>query len=99
MRAAAYAQAGIRDPLEALSVAEVHDCFTIHEMTIYEDLGWGKRGRAKEDIEAETFTLKGKLPVNTGGGLKCFGHPLGAGGLRMRYEVYNSFRRRQGRAR
>jgi acetyl-CoA C-acetyltransferase len=92
----AYAECGIRDPLEALSVAEVHDCFTIHEMTIYEDLGWSKRGRAKEDIEAETFTLKGRLPVNTDGGLKCFGHPLGASGLRMQYEVYKQLQEKAG---
>ncbi|UCF56177.1 MAG: acetyl-CoA acetyltransferase, partial [Deltaproteobacteria bacterium] len=61
----AYEEAGITDPRTELSVAEVHDCFTIHEMLIYEDLGWSKRGRAKEDIEAGTFKLKGELPVNT----------------------------------
>jgi acetyl-CoA C-acetyltransferase len=92
----AYFEAGIKDPLEELSMAEVHDCFTIHEMTIYEDLGWSKRGRAKEDIEAETFALKGKLPVNTDGGLKCFGHPLGASGLRMQYEVYKQLQEKAG---
>jgi acetyl-CoA C-acetyltransferase len=92
----AYAEAGIKDPLEELSMAEVHDCFTIHEMTIYEDLGWSKRGMAKEDIEAETFALKGKLPVNTDGGLKCFGHPLGASGLRMQYEVYKQLQEKAG---
>jgi acetyl-CoA C-acetyltransferase len=92
----AYAEAGIKDPLEELSMAEVHDCFTIHEMTIYEDLGWSERGRAKEDIEAETFALKGKLPVNTDGGLKCFGHPLGASGLRMQYEVYKQLQEKAG---
>ncbi|MBN2124094.1 MAG: acetyl-CoA acetyltransferase [Deltaproteobacteria bacterium] len=92
----AYAEAGIVDPIEALSVAEVHDCFTIHEMTIYEDLGWSKRGRAKEDIEADTFALKGRLPVNTDGGLKCFGHPLGASGLRMQYEVYKQLQEKAG---
>jgi acetyl-CoA C-acetyltransferase len=57
-------------------------------MIVYEDLGFAPRGRAREDIEAGTFTLKGELPVNTDGGLKCFGHPLGASGLRMMYEVY-----------
>lgn len=92
----AYAEAGIRDPRSELSVAEVHDCFTIHEMTIYEDLGWSKKGQAKEDIEAGTFTLKGELPVNTDGGLKCFGHPLGASGLRMQYEVYKQLQEKAG---
>jgi len=92
----AYAEAGITDPLKELSVAEVHDCFTIHEMVIYEDLGWSKRGRAKEDIEGGTFALKGELPVNTDGGLKCFGHPLGASGLRMQYEVYKQLQEKAG---
>ena len=77
-------------------MAEVHDCFTIHEMVIYEDLGWSERGRAKEDIESGTFTLKGELPVNTDGGLKCFGHPLGASGLRMQYEVYKQLQEKAG---
>ncbi len=92
----AYAEAGIRNPRSELSLAEVHDCFTVHEMVIYEDLGWSKRGRAKEDIESGTFTLKGELPVNTDGGLKCFGHPLGASGLRMQYEVYKQLQERGG---
>jgi acetyl-CoA C-acetyltransferase len=84
----AYAEAGIKDPRKEISCAEVHDCFTTHELVVYEDLGFSPRGRAKEDIDAGTFTLKGELPVNTDGGLKCFGHPLGASGLRMIYEVY-----------
>jgi len=92
----AYAEAGIADPLSELSMAEVHDCFTIHEMAVYEDLGWSKKGRAKDDIEAGTFTLKGELPVNTDGGLKCFGHPLGASGLRMQYEVYKQLQEKAG---
>jgi acetyl-CoA C-acetyltransferase len=83
-----YAEAGIKDPRKELSCAEVHDCFTTHELVVYEDLGFSPRGRAKEDIDAGAFTLKGDLPVNTDGGLKCFGHPLGASGLRMIYEVY-----------
>jgi len=92
----AYAEAGITDPLSQISIAEVHDCFTIHEMSVYEDLGWSEKGRAREDIEAGTFTLKGELPVNTDGGLKCFGHPLGASGLRMQYEVYKQLQEKAG---
>jgi len=92
----AYAEAGIKNPRSELSICEVHDCFTIHEMVIYEDLGLSKRGRAKEDIENGTFTLKGQLPVNTDGGLKCFGHPLGASGLRMQYEVYKQLQEKCG---
>lgn len=92
----AYEQAGIADPRKELSLAEVHDCFSIHEMMIYENLGWSPNGRAKEDIEADTFTLGGELPVNTDGGLKCFGHPLGASGLRMMYEVYKQLQEKAG---
>jgi len=92
----AYAEAGITNPRKELSIAEVHDCFTVHEMVIYEDLGWSERGRARDDIEAGSFTLKGELPVNTDGGLKCFGHPLGASGLRMQYEVYKQLQEKSG---
>ncbi|MBN1160875.1 MAG: hypothetical protein JXA17_02860 [Dehalococcoidales bacterium] len=92
----AYASAGVKDPRKEISIAEVHDCFSIHEMIVYEDLGFSKRGRARGDIEAGTFTLKGELPVNTDGGLKCFGHPLGASGLRMMYEVYKQLQGKAG---
>ncbi|OGN94527.1 MAG: acetyl-CoA acetyltransferase [Chloroflexi bacterium RBG_13_51_18] len=92
----AYAAAGVKDPRTEISIAEVHDCFSIHEMIVYEDLGFSKRGRARDDIEAGTFTLKGSLPVNTDGGLKCFGHPLGASGLRMMYEVYKQLQGKAG---
>jgi acetyl-CoA C-acetyltransferase len=92
----AYAEAGIKNPRAELSMAEVHDCFTIHELSVYEDLGWSRKGGAKEDIEGGTFQLKGELPVNTDGGLKCFGHPLGASGLRMQYEVYKQLQEKAG---
>jgi acetyl-CoA C-acetyltransferase len=92
---AAYAEAGIKDPRE-INTAEVHDCFTITELTIYEDLGWSLPGQAKKDVEAGTFTLEGKLPVNTDGGLKCFGHPVGASGLRMLYEEYKQLQGKAG---
>jgi acetyl-CoA C-acetyltransferase len=65
-------------------------------MIVYEDLGFSARGRAQEDINAGTFTLKGDLPVNTDGGLKCFGHPLGASGLRMMYEIYKQLQEKAG---
>jgi acetyl-CoA C-acetyltransferase len=92
----AYEEAGVKDPRKEISCAEVHDCFSIHEMIVYEDLGFSQRGRAGEDIEAGTFTLEGELPVNTDGGLKCFGHPLGASGLRMMYEVYKQLQGKAG---
>lgn len=92
---AAYREAGIKDPRKELSIAEVHDCFSITELTIMEDLQFSPRGHVKEDIEAGTYTLEGELPVNTDGGLKCFGHPIGATGIRMLYEVYKQL---QGKA-
>ncbi|HKF54254.1 MAG TPA: acetyl-CoA acetyltransferase [Blastocatellia bacterium] len=91
-----YDQCGIKDPRREVSMAEVHDCFTITELIIYEDLGFSEAGKAKQDIDAGTFTLHGELPVNTDGGLKSFGHPIGASGLRMLYEIYNQLLGRAG---
>jgi acetyl-CoA C-acetyltransferase len=93
---AAYKEAGIKDPRKEINIAEVHDCFSITELTIMEDLQFSPRGRVKEDIEAGTYELKGALPVNTDGGLKCFGHPIGATGLRMLYEVYKQLQGKAG---
>jgi acetyl-CoA C-acetyltransferase len=91
----AYEQAGVKDPRQELDIAVVHDCFTITELVIYEDMGFSPHGGAKDDIDSGFFTLEGGLPVNTDGGLKCFGHPVGASGLRMTYEVYKQI---QGKA-
>jgi len=92
----AYEMAGIKNPRQELDLAIVHDCFTITELVIYEDLGLSPRGKAKEDVMAGTFELTGELPVNTDGGLKCFGHPVGASGLRMLYEVYKQLQGKAG---
>jgi acetyl-CoA C-acetyltransferase len=70
--------------------------YGITELIIYEDLGFSLRGRGREDVEAGTFTLEGELPVNTDGGLKCFGHPIGASGIRMIYEVYKQLQGKAG---
>ena len=94
---AAYKEAGIKNPRQEINIAEVHDCFSITELTIMEDLQFSKRGKVSEDIEAGTFTLQGSLPVNTDGGLKCFGHPIGATGLRMAYEVYKQLQGKAGK--
>ncbi len=91
----AYTDAGIKNPRTEIDVAMVHDCFTINELRIYEDLGFSTPGRGWEDVEAGTFTLEGELAVNSDGGLKSFGHPLGASGVRMIYEVYKQL---QGKA-
>ena len=94
--AAAYREAGIKNPRKEISIAEVHDCFSITELTIMEDLQFSPKGEVRKDIEAGTFTLEGELPVNTDGGLKCFGHPIGATGLRMMYEVYKQLQGKGG---
>ena len=85
---AAYAEAGIKNPREELSMAQVHDCFSITEAVIMEDLEFSARGKVKDDIDAGFFEIEGGLPVQTDGGLKSFGHPIGASGLRMMYECY-----------
>lgn len=84
----AYDEAGIKDPFKELSMAQLHDCFSITELITYEDLGFCPRGHAKDYLESGAFTLTGELPVQTDGGLKACGHPLGATGIRMVYEVY-----------
>jgi acetyl-CoA C-acetyltransferase len=92
----AYREAGVKNPREEISMMEVHDCFSITELTIYEDLGISPRGRAKEDVEAGFFDLDGKIPCQPDGGLKCFGHPIGASGLRMMYEMYKQLQGKAG---
>jgi len=92
----AYSQAGVTNPRKEISLALVHDCFSITELLICEDLGFSPRGKAPEDIKAGRFTLEGEQPVNTDGGLKCFGHPLSASGIRMTYEAYNQLLGRAG---
>jgi acetyl-CoA C-acetyltransferase len=88
----AYAQAGITDPRHQLAMAEVHDCFTPTELVLMEDLGFSERGQAWKDEEAGIFDLEGELPVNPDGGLKSFGHPVGASGLRMHFENWLQLR-------
>lgn len=88
----AYAQAGITDPRSQLSLAEVHDCFTPTEIVLMEDLGFTDAGQSWKDVLAGDFDADGRLPVNVDGGLKSFGHPVGASGLRMLYEAWLQLR-------
>jgi acetyl-CoA C-acetyltransferase len=88
----AYAQAGITQPRTELAMAEVHDCFTPTELVLMEDLGFSARGSAWRDVENGAFALTGDLPVNPDGGLKSFGHPVGASGLRMMFEAWLQLR-------
>lgn len=92
----AYDEAGIREPRKEVDIAEIHDCFTITEALICEDLGFSTKGKYREDIEAGTFDLGGEVAVNADGGLKCFGHPIGASGLRMVFELYLQLRGKAG---
>lgn len=88
----AYAQAGVSDPRHQIAMAEVHDCFTPTELVLMEDLGFSERGTAWKDVEAGRFDLDGELPINPDGGLKSFGHPVGASGLRMIFEAWLQLR-------
>jgi len=92
---AAYTEAEVTNPREQISMAEVHDCFSITEAVTMEDLRFSPRGQVKEDIENGFFDLDGKMPIQPDGGLKSFGHPIGASGLRMIYEMYKQL---QGKA-
>jgi len=85
----AYEMAGIKDPRKELDMVELHDCFSISEAIAIESLGLCPTGRVKEDIDAGAFTQEGDLPINLSGGLKSFGHPVGASGAREVYEIYN----------
>ena len=84
----AYKEAGITDPKEEISMMELHDCFSITEMVTYEDLHISERGQAWKDTLDGMYNRDGKVPAQVDGGLKCFGHPIGASGLRMLYEMY-----------
>jgi acetyl-CoA C-acetyltransferase len=88
----AYRQAGITDPRGELGMAEVHDCFTPTELVLMEDLGFAERGTAWKEVMAGAYDLDGELAVNPDGGLKSFGHPIGASGLRMLFECWLQLR-------
>ena len=93
---AAFAEAGIKNPREEISMAEVHDCFSINEAIVMEDLQFSSRGNVKEDLEGGFFNIDGSLPVQPSGGLKCFGHPVAATGLRMLYEMCKQLQGKSG---
>jgi len=84
----AYQEAGIDNPREDISMMEVHDCFSITELVTYEDLHISERGQAVKDVMDGVYDRDGQVPCQVDGGLKCFGHPIGASGLRMLYEMY-----------
>ena len=84
----AYGEAGIRHPEQEVSMTEVHDCFSITELVTMEDLGLSAEGAAVRDVLDGKFDAEGAIPCQIDGGLKCFGHPIGASGIRMLYEMY-----------
>ena len=92
----AYKEAGIENPRKELDLLELHDCFSITELVTYEDIGVSPRGRAPEDVMSGFFDLKGEMPCQPDGGLKCFGHPIGASGIRMMYEIYKQLQGKAG---
>ena len=92
----AYAEAGVTNPREQLDLMEVHDCFSITELVTMEDLFVSAEGRATHDVLDGFFDAGGGVPCQIDGGLKCFGHPIGASGLRMAYEVYTQLLGRAG---
>jgi acetyl-CoA C-acetyltransferase len=84
----AYKEAGIKDPRKELDMTEVHDCFSVTELVVMEDLGLCEPGTAIKAVLDGDFDRDGAVPCQVDGGLKCFGHPIGASGLRMAYELY-----------
>jgi acetyl-CoA C-acetyltransferase len=84
----AYKEARITNPRKEISMMEVHDCFSITELVTCEDLHISERGEAWRDFLDGFYNRDGTIPCQVDGGLKCFGHPIGASGLRMLYEMY-----------
>ncbi|QLD87696.1 thiolase domain-containing protein [Natronomonas salina] len=90
----AYERAGMGP--EDLDFAEVHDCFAIAELMSYEDLGFCERGKAGDFVESGATRMDGDLPVNTSGGLKSKGHPIGATGAGQVVEAFDQLKGRAG---
>jgi acetyl-CoA acyltransferase len=86
----AYHAAGVRP--EQVGVAEVHDCFTITELLMYEALGFAQQGEGAHLVREGRTDIGGSLPVNTGGGLVGFGHPVGATGVKQILEIYRQMK-------
>jgi len=94
--AKAYKEAGITKPREQVSMFECHDCFSITELVTMEDLQLSSEGGAIRDVMDGFYDADGQIPCQIDGGLKCFGHPIGASGIRMLYEMYLQLQGRAG---
>lgn len=90
----AYTMAGKKP--EDIDVIEVHDCFTIAEICVIEALGLVEKGKGGEAVEKGLTSLQGKIPVNTSGGLKAKGHPVGATGVAQAIEIVKQLREEAG---
>jgi len=84
----AYQEAGVEMPRDEIDLVEVHDCFSVTELVTLEDLQLSAEGDAINDVLDGFYDADGRIPCQIDGGLKCFGHPIGASGLRMIYEMY-----------
>jgi acetyl-CoA C-acetyltransferase len=92
----AYKEAGVERPRDEISMIEVHDCFSITELVTMEDLFISEEGQGWKDVLDGFYDADGQMPCQIDGGLKCFGHPIGASGLRMLYEMYLQLQGRAG---
>lgn len=92
----AYEEAGIKKPREEVSMFECHDCFSVTELVTMEDLQLSAEGGAITDVLDGFYDAEGTIPCQIDGGLKCFGHPIGASGIRMLYEMYLQLSHRAG---
>jgi len=90
----AYESSGLKP--EDIQFSEVHDCFSIAEIIHLEDLGFFKEGEGYKAVEEGLTRLDGPKPINTSGGLKCKGHPVGATGVAQLYEVWEQLRAEAG---
>lgn len=86
----AYSDAGLAP--DEVQVCEVHDCFAITEVMMYEALGFAQRGEGAELAKSGATGIEGQIPVNTGGGLIAFGHPVGATGVKQALEVFRQMK-------
>ncbi len=91
----AYMKAGLTP--EKIDVAEVHDCFSINEILAIEDLGFCKKGEGGKFVEDGKIALGGERPINTMGGLKSIGHPVGASGIRQIVDLTTQLRGHAGK--
>jgi acetyl-CoA C-acetyltransferase len=82
----AYKMSGMKP--KDIDVAEVHDCFTIAELIISEDVGFCKKGDGGKLVQSGDTAIDGNIPINTSGGLKSKGHPVGATGVAQAYEIF-----------